>query len=214
MPQHQEAKQHFERVVEQTQVCRHPFCHLVLRGVFPQIYFQRLLGVMRDVESNLKPIDGIGDHADRCRSLTGIAGYRSHHWLGASRHRLGSFLAGLVNWMGSAATARLLASKFPMSANISTTELRLVRETGASYLRPHLDRESKVLTGIVFLKGDDCSPGTALFRELQMEPVTTIAFEPNCAIFIPRTEDSWHGVQPQVLTGSRDTLHLYAYKQD
>jgi hypothetical protein len=93
--------------------------------------------------------------------------------------------------------------------------IRLVQETDAAYIPPHLDMKHKRLTIVFYLSGCEraASQGTSLYEVDAVKCVPnlrkTIPFTPNSALVLPRTEDSWHGVEPHLISGPRTTLHLY-----
>ena len=95
--------------------------------------------------------------------------------------------------------------------------IRLVQESGAAYIPPHRDMEHKRLTVIFYLRGSEHagSQGTSLYEVDAVSRVPnlrkTIPFTPNSALVLPRTEGSWHGVEPHPISGARTTLHLYLH---
>lgn len=94
------------------------------------------------------------------------------------------------------------------------SSIRLVKESGAAYLKPHVDRTNKVLT-IVFYLGD-CLENGALGTNLYgPEPDTedsdhlSVPFKANTGVFLPRLRDSWHAVTAHKLRAPRITLQYF-----
>lgn len=221
---HEAAKAHFLRRVAETPLRQIPAPHALIRGVFPERYYQSLLGALPRPDKYIRTLDA-NDYERECRALAGLAGERRNYWVGPDDHD--AFLSGLALWITAPDVLDSLHKTYlaPVSEHFSASppgaaSVRLVRESGVGYIRPHLDKPFKVMTMVFFLADglDDTCPGTELYADKPdngnlLEILLRAPFEGNSVFIMPRTPNSWHGVSPTVLSHPRNTLHVYLIKK-
>jgi hypothetical protein len=166
-----------------------------------------------------------------CSATLGVSGKRYDRWLAEwivspassgceeTRNLRIAFWRNFAERLADPAFINELGGIFLREPNEHPLQMaiRLVQETGAGYIPPHRDMAHKRLTIVFYLSGceQDSLQGTSLYEVDAVKRAPrlrkTIPFAPNSAFVLPRTEDSWHGVEPHLISGSRTTLHLYLH---
>lgn len=204
-----------------------PTPYAVLSPVFPPDTYAHLASELPET-AKYREARGGARFQQQCKKLTGQEAGRGDIFFTSQNARakgLAAIWGELAEWMQSDEIRDILIDRFvpsalhPSDRSAYRTDLRLVRETGSVFIAPHLDQPRKLLVIVVYFGSDlPTNAGTSLleptgqggtFRER-----CKVAFAPNTAFILPRTETSWHGVSPQTLRRNRDTLHIYIQRPD
>lgn len=222
---HGQAREYFLCQLRAAPLTTVPWPHIHLASALPMDYFQEMLRRLPR-RRHYRRARGWKHTQDCCDDILGRRGRKYELWIEhltkgqpSERHPedalLRGFWAKFHRWLACDAVLRALAescaveAKRPLRASV-----RLVREEEAIYLAPHLDRPFKLLTLLFYLtQGSERSAqGTTFYRRSEdgsLIKIRTTPFEPNSALIMLCTPDSWHGVEPHLHQGQRDTLHLY-----
>ncbi len=210
-----------------------PFPHLVAEEVFPPAFYATLREHLppREAMKSLKELKRVtAGYPDGRYVLPLDAAH-----LAELRAPLRDFWGEVARWMLSGAFANLMLNKFSdtLHARLGdwTTqqfqhEAMLVQDYTAYSLGPHTDGRSKVLSLLFYLPADATRPhlGTSLYvpKDVnfrceggphhpyeQFRRVYTTAYRPNTLFAFPKSDYSFHGVEPVEEADVRRDLLLY-----
>jgi hypothetical protein len=200
-----------------------PFPHLETNNVFSDCYLKDLLKYFPD--------DEFFDYAGRAFGMANNK--RKDFWIN-DRNISNLPIDKYVFWsdflrsMKTFVYPKIMSSYInqyviPLSQNTGfKLQVRLVVEILPYVLQPHVDKDYKLATTVIYLPEDDCSNtdlpslGTTLY-ENNMGFITKkhVKFTANCALTILRTNNSWHGGEwEQSLCSQRRTLQIFICKKD
>jgi hypothetical protein len=224
---HQSAlRQACERVRESRPTVA-PCPHAFTTHAFPQPYHEAMVRLLPSL-SRFQQIPNATLYEKLCKHALGISGNRYHLWLRdllkVGEHSRNIDLDLQTHFWRSASEC-LTSSPFitalhdtflPNSRPEYDVAIRLVKEVGSVYLAPHLDMPNKPLTLLLYIAGneDATTQGTSLYDFNKAAPETlrlskTLPFSHNSFLILPRTTESFHGVEAHRLSRPRTTLHLY-----
>lgn len=208
-----------------------PFPHLVVRNIFPEDFYQAMLGSFPP-EEFLPSLE-----QDR-----GTQGYPERFTLGLQPKRLRrvpeplrTFWTELAGWMLSERFLRgvmnkfrpYVSERFPGHKELSIrSEALLVSDRTGYSLGPHTDSQVKVISLLFYLPKDDslAAHGTSLYVPLeegftcpggphygfdQFRRVASVPFLPNTMLAFAKSETSFHGVETIREPGVRREMLLY-----
>lgn len=145
------------------------------------------------------------------------------------------FWEGVAQWMLSGRIANIFLNKFSPyiqarfknAGNVSFyNECMLIEDITNYSLGPHSDSPKKVLSVLFYLPEDDAHPelGTSIYLPKQegftcdggqhhtfehFNKMHTMPFVPNSVFAFLKTNNSFHGVEPLALPGTRRRVFLF-----
>jgi hypothetical protein len=207
--------EHFYAALAQARIESYPYEHVYVHEPFPRDYYL-------DICNNLPEDDSYTDRTFENRMMCTVTNLKSLFW------------SNLVSWMATKEMLFALYEKF--YATLKTRrekslglDLRLVRDRTGYQIKPHTDIKAKAISLLFYLpEGEDMkdagtsvfvpkqegftSDGTRRYEFADFEKLKTAAFLPNTMFGFPRSDISFHGVEP-VSAGRRDVLLLNVYAQ-
>lgn len=214
-------REHFLMRLKQSSTDLYPCPHRVIDQVLPADIFHACVANLSELdhwESVPDEQKNIAENMD----LVGIPSRRQHRWVTSEGSADSTYWSSIAAAFTSNKMYQAMRGCFPNLAitDITGASIRLVRETGACYLRPHVDRSFKPATLVLYLAppiSEEGPTGTSLYLHEQHSRsfivAKTIPFVPNRALLMPRTPHSWHGVEAHLLNTPRCTLHIYTKDQ-
>jgi hypothetical protein len=210
-----------------------PHPHVVVENVFPADYYQALRAHLPAGEAmtSLKELGRVSEGYPDTRRVLPL----TPEGLGALPESSRDFWQEVAQWMLSGAFAHLLLGKFAESlrarvGNIEGKqfyhEAMLVQDHTNFFLGPHTDQKAKAVSVLFYLPADAAQShlGTSLYvpkdgtfrcpgdKHYRFEPfqrVYTMRYAPNTLVAFPKSDQSFHGVEPITDAGARRDLLLY-----
>jgi len=184
-----------------------PYRHFYTDQAFPDWYYEMMLAEL--------PSDDF--YTDRT--------YENRMMISAEA--CGTFWRELESWMGTSDICALLLKKFDLVGRFGAN-VRLVRDKSPYKIKVHTDVKSKAVSLLFYLAKNADVPemGTSVFvpkeqgfssdgtRRYEFEDFTkvyTAPFLPNTVFGFPRSDVSFHGVEP-IDVAQRDVLLLNIYR--
>ena len=209
----------------------YPFPHLYAREVFPAEYYAQMLRLLPPASAlkSLQEARGAKGYPDR---FVLALGGELPETLSAEQRE---FWRDFARWvfrgrLGPAVLARftpIVEQRLQENPSMEITdELLMVRDRARYSLGPHTDAPAKVVSVLFYLPADDrlAGHGTSLYVPKaggfshdgrghlpfeQFERVATMPFLPNSVFAFPKTDTSFHGVEPVTGEGVERNLILY-----
>lgn len=201
-----------------------PFPYVVIDGIFPEGYYQRILEAFPD-ESSFVPIDETGrvspgSYKERGvvlferDNLARIPSPRREFWQAFSAWLYSDlFVAGFVNKFAEVLDYRLqriCADGVPLRVR---SDALLVKDRTNYEIGPHTDSPYRLVSFLFYMPADRSlrEYGTAFYRAkdkdftcwggphydfADFERASTMEFLPNRLVAFPKTERTFHGVEP------------------
>lgn len=228
---HKLAQEHALNQLLGSPVHRLPCRHAFAENVFPDSYYAAMLRLLPSIP-DYQTIPKASAYNDACKQILGVQGQRHSLWLrdlksssrqfrDLERDQESQFWCSLANSLAdSSFVSGVVAAFLESSQDEVDVAIRLVQETGAAYIAPHLDMPHKRLSLLFYLENaqSESAQGTSLYEVDEKSGVSrarrTLPFSPNSALILPRTDNSWHGVEPHRLNLPRVTLHAYLQSRD
>jgi hypothetical protein len=217
-----------------------PFPHYYLENVFPDDYYQALLGQLPSsrVYQNLFEVSNLKLDHFRYRDQRDL----NEGWTDKLPSELRAFWDDFNKWFLGPDLARAVLDSFaePLDARFGpkkswpavSVEAQLIRHQAGYFLGPHSDLHTKLVVLLVYLarEGSTKHLGTSLY--LPKKPgfscpnsahypfqdfvkVKTVPFMPNSLLGFVRSDVSFHGVEPlsekDCTTCSRDLIQYVLY---
>jgi hypothetical protein len=172
-----------------------PYCHWIVRDLFPQ-------AVYRDLKDMPFPVAELG----------GVSGTREAH----NPDRV--YFAGenLQTFASAQATAEafqdpevvgLLTNAF--GGPLTNTYLRIeyAQDTDGFWLKPHTDIGVKMFTMLIYMSDDPrhADLGTDIYSDAETH-VGRSPFEPNSAMIFVPSKGTWHGFEKRPIHGVRRSI--------
>ena len=217
----------------------YPFPHVVVPEIFPPEFYPTLRAALPPDEAYTRLTDTgrVGGAYSPAR-LAFFPGTGPGAALDAGRAAFwnGFFRALAHEELSSWIMAKFydtLARRFGLGPNRPgvdlETEIFLMRDLETYALGPHSDSPRKAVSVLFYLpeRGDRPELGTSLYRPKDpafrcpggphhpfedFERITTIPYRPNTLFAFPKTDDSFHGVEPVVGAAVRRDLMLIDLK--
>jgi hypothetical protein len=226
-------EEHVLARLESTRVEHAPFPHCVVDSVFPESFYEELHDNWPSDAAFTRLLDTkrVGKAYSPQRLVIELG---AGAWPRMGAEQAGFWRDQVYSWLSAPHFSEALAGKF---ADITGPRLAaaggamgpdalLVSDRGGYVLGPHTDAPHRLVSALFYLALDDWtfaeSIGTALFRPRDptftckggpayafeaFEPVKRVAFVPNRLFVFPKTERSFHGVEPIRIDGiDRRTL--------
>ena len=211
----------------------YPFPHLYIENAFPDAFYHAMLAAFPAAE-RMKPIAqerGLPATMYPSRFMLALEPGKIAELGEAERGiwaRLGAFLAGpnfaeTVLWK----FADVVKQRFAGRGGVAfRSEAMLVDDRENYVLGPHSDNPKKVVTLLFYLADDDSRPelGTSIYVPNdpgfrcpggpeypfeRFQRVMTMPYRPNALFAFPKTDNSFHGVEPVSALISRRKLMLF-----
>lgn len=184
-----------------------PYQHVYLTRAFPQQYYDLML-------EELPPDEAYTDRTFENRAMVQTIA-------------LGSFWKDLTVWLTNRDVILTILDTFSLKPATLKVDVRLVRDSVGYKIKPHTDIKSKLLSLLFYLAPDEqhanggttimvpkdrsfTSDGLSRYPFEDFEPVYTAPFMPNTMLGFPRSNVSFHGVEPTRIP-KRDVLLLNLY---
>jgi FkbM family methyltransferase len=188
--------------IREAPVLMDPFPHIYVAGVWHPAVYRALLEAMPDDYQTIEEVRGVKGYPERYVS-----------------HPAGELWSDLRNFMLSGALRQALSDKFGVVG--TKEETLLIRDLPGYKIGPHTDSARKVLSALFYLPRDAShhDQGTSLYKPKAegftcpggthhpfepFERVKTMPFLPNSLFAFPKSDVSFHGVEPS--TCVRDVL--------
>jgi FkbM family methyltransferase len=201
-----EAMEHIIKRIEQAEIKRSPFKHIVVNEVFPPELYKLMMSMMPEPNeySTIEAARGTKGYPERyvCVNPTRV-------------------FAKLIKRMTSGTLRKVFNTKFGILSE--KDEALLVRDLPGYKIGPHTDSRAKMLTALFYLPKDESllQAGTSLFVPKQVGftceggphypfedfyLAETVPFAPNSLFAFPKSSVCFHGVLPFKGPGARDVL--------
>ncbi len=210
-----------------------PFPHMHVPDIFPADFYAAMRANLPPKEA-MQSLKGMGRVGKKYPDTRFVLPLTADH-LKELPEPMREFWAGVSRWMLNAAFANLMMNKFgdTVYARVGDParrkffhEVMLVQDYSTYFLGPHTDGVHKVLSLLFYLPADDKRPhlGTSLYvpkdgkfrcrggPHYKYEPfhrVYTMSYLPNTLFAFPKSDHSFHGVEPITDTDVRRDLLLY-----
>jgi hypothetical protein len=208
-----------------------PMPHIVVDGIFPAAFYTELLDNI-PARAHYKKISETGRTSDayenrlvlHFRTMDGLTAAQRAFWTELARWFLDSELASALVKAFRDTLARAIGKDLRTLS--FAVEGMLVKDLDGYFIGPHTDVRSRAVSLLFYLPKDDGlqAHGTTLYRPRDpamtsdgsrhfgfdgFEPVSTVPFRPNTMLAFPRTDASFHGVEPIASAGLERDLLLY-----
>jgi hypothetical protein len=212
---------HFVERLRSAQVVAEPYPHYYLENVFPDDYYQSLLGHLPGsaVYQNLFETTDYKLAHFRHRDQRDL----NEGWTDALPGAIKEFWDGFNEWFLGSDLARAVLASFagPLSARFGeqqswpsvSVESQLIRHRAGYFLGPHSDLYTKLVVLLIYLAPDESAAhlGTSLYRPKDASftcpdsihhpfenfvRVETAPYKPNSMLAFMRSDVSFHGVEP------------------
>lgn len=198
------AQHHFIGRLAAADVVPSPYPHIYLTRCFPEWYYEEML-------KELPPDSAYTDRTFENRAMCRIV-------------ELPGFWKELSEWMLTRETIIAVLEVFGLKKNVQA-DVRLVRDSEGYKIKPHTDIKSKLLSLLFYLPKEDTDGGTSImvpkepgftsdglkrFEFQDFNKVYTAPFSRNTMFGFPRSDISFHGVEPTTMK-QRDVLLLNIY---
>lgn len=229
---HTSAELHMAYKLANAPVLPFPFPHMLVHDVFPPDFYRAIRAHLPAKEA-MKSLKALGRVAGNYPESRLVLPLDAKHLNQLDESHRG-FWSEVAQWLLSPAFANLMLSKFHdvvgVRGDLQNAELlheaMLVQDYTTYALGPHTDRKTKVLSLLFYLPADDARPhlGTSLYipkdgnfrcpggPHYPFEPferVYTMSYRPNTLFAFPKSDYSFHGVEPITDTDMRRDLLLY-----
>lgn len=231
----QSIQAHFTYNLANSRVREWPFPHAYYENVFPEDFYARLVGLKPD-SAMYDPIDSVrpvtqsdGNPAFPDRSVIMLSGETPN---------LNPDWKTLENVLHSDETRTTLLDKFidtvrPRLYDNSPLDVtvQLIRDKQNYDLGPHTDNPRRYVVLIIYLPETDAKPflGTSLYvpndpavtcdgtihhdqDKANFTCAFTAPYRPNCALAFPKTNNSFHGVEPVMEGEERNLIQCFVKK--
>lgn len=219
----------------------YPFPHLRIEHVFPDAFYDKMLGLLPSDSDYMRLVDTkrvSPAYSPRRLSLfpeqidrSGLSGEKQAFWRGTFRAiNDAEFSLCILSKFKAAIEERFVPrgeAREPMLSYRS--EAFLMRDLSEYSLGPHTDSPSKLVSVLFYLPPDDDRPelGTSLYIPKdraftcpggphhpfeQFERVATMPYRRNTLVAFPKTLTCFHGVEPVPPTSARRDLLLFDLK--
>jgi hypothetical protein len=210
-----------------------PFPHLVVDEIFPAAFYPMLREHLPAKEKMKSPRDlkRVGKDYSAERFVLPLTDQALAELPPAQRE----FWTAIASWMLSGPFASMMLNKFAgtVSARFGGLEKQrfqreamLVQDYTTYALGPHTDRKDKVVSALFYLPADATHAhlGTSLYSPKDLDfrcrggphysfeafhKVYTMPYRPNTLFAFPKSDHSFHGVEPIQDAGVRRDLLLY-----
>lgn len=223
-----------------SEVVLEPFPHYYLENVFPEPYYQSLLGHLPQstVYENLFDVTTLKLDHFRHRDQRDF----SEGWTSALSEEHRAFWDRFDEWFLGPALARAVLESFPEQLHerfgdeeswpAVSVESQLIRHRAGYFLGPHSDLHTKLAVLLIYLAPDESARhlGTSLYRPKDRHfscpdsvhypfedfvRVKTAPYQPNSLLAFLRSDISFHGVEPlteqDVTACGRDLIQYVIY---
>jgi hypothetical protein len=221
-------EQHVVDAVASAGLVAEPFPYFQVEDVFPQAFYERLLGALPPLEA-YAPLAETG-------TLTVAGSYAQRYVLDLRELAARSaFWAEALPWLAGERLATAILDKFAAAwrerFGLDTkvgyrVDLRLVRDFTSYSIGPHTDAPQKLVSLLFYLPPDGHlrALGTSVYRPKdptfrceggphygfeRFERVDTAPFLPNSLLGFPKLSRSFHGVEPILEEAVERDLLLY-----
>ena len=211
-------------------VIQTPFEHCIIKSLFSEADFNKIHRYWPQLDA-FEPLSTINPdwYPERRQfkltneNLLSLTSNQTKFW--------GNLRQSLI----STAFSRAVAAKFgptlaprmkAMSSGVIELDLRIMEDRSNYSLAPHTDIKSKLLTILIYLPHDITLAefGTSLYKPRDpnriftsdqhharedFELVSTVPFLPNSAFVFPRTDRSFHGVEPFIKPNATRKMLVY-----
>ncbi len=216
--------QHMIGRIADAELVADPFPYLVLDKVFPEDYYAQMLENFPALE-HMRPLSESGRVARGLYEQRHALLFQDGEFERLTNRQAG-FWKGLADWLYSDPFANAVIAKFhqalqPRMSAILKSEDRirargdalLVEDHTQYAIGPHTDAPHRLVTFLFYLPEDDSMRdlGTSIYKPRnseftcwggphhpfdQFERTTTVEFLPNRLLAFPKTDRSFHGVEP------------------
>ncbi len=181
-----------------------PYPHTYLTRCFPESYYEEML-------TNLPPDEAYTDRTFENRAMCRTSD-------------LPGFWKELNDWMLTRKVVGAVMDLFGKTGSVKA-DVRLVRDSEGYKIKPHTDIKSKLISLLFYLPKEDTDGGTSIMVPIKpgftsdglkrfefddFRKVYTAPFSRNTCFGFPRSDVSFHGVEPTSLK-QRDVLLLNIY---
>lgn len=192
--------------LDAAQIIEEPYPHVYVKNIFPPFFYDMAL-------ASLPPDEVYKDRTFDNRAM-------------AHAKDAGPFWQGVSGWMVSNEICGRLIRLLRLEGKFGA-DLRLIRDSAGYKIKPHTDIKSKAASCLFYLPENDEHPelgtsiyvpkeagfesdGTRRYEYEAFEKIETAPFVRNCMFAFPRSNVSFHGVEP-IEIGPRNQLLLNIY---